>query len=372
MTVSSATVSPSSPYAILSVRQLMWRRFRRNRLGVGGMWILLGLYLISACAGFVAPYGVRTTHDQFALAPPHGLHFRDADGRFSLRPFVYGLEASVNRSTFRKTFTRVPEKTYPVRFLGRGVEYKLWGLIETNRHLFNVEEPGVIFLLGTDRQGRDLFSRILYGSQVSLTVGLLGVLLALVLGTVIGIVAGYFGGLLDSAIQRVIEVLLSFPQIPLWLALATLVPPTWSSIRVYFGLSLVLSIVNWGGLARQVRGMVYALREEDFIRAARYTNCSLARIVLRHLLPNTLSHVLVVATLAIPQMILGETALSFLGLGIRPPMTSWGLLLSEAQHVRVVLQQTWLLIPSAFVILTIICFNFMGDGLRDAADPFSQ
>ncbi len=370
MTVTAA-VSQVPEYAVLSIRQLMVRRFRRNRLAVAGGCILLVMYLLSLFAGFVAPYGVRTTHDKFALAPPHGIHLRDAAGNFVWPPVVYGLESAVDKATFRKTFTRVPEETYPLRFFGKGVTYRMWGLFETDRHLFTVEEPGRIFLLGTDRQGRDLLSRILYGSQVSLTVGLLGVLVALVLGTGIGILSGYLGGAVDVVIQQLIAVLLSFPQIPLWLALATLVPPNWSSVRVYFGLSLVLSIVNWGGLARQVRGMVYALREEDFILSARYTNCSLARIVAKHLMPNTLGHVLVIATLAIPQMILGETALSFLGLGIRPPMTSWGLLLSEAQHVRVILQQTWLLLPAVFVIVTIICFNFLGDGLRDAADPFS-
>ena len=200
--------------------------------------------------------------------------------------------------------------------------------------------------------------------------GLIGVSLSLVIGTILGVATGFFGGAFDSIVQRIIEVLLAFPQIPLWLALASLVPPTWSSIQVFFGISVVLSLVNWGGLARQVRGMVYALCEEDYVTAARYTNCSNWRIITRHLLPNTLSHVLVVATLSIPSMILGETALSFLGLGIRAPMTSWGLLLNEAQHVRVLLEQPWLLTPGIFVVATIISFNFLGDGLRDAADPF--
>lgn len=357
--------------AVLSIRQLMWLRFKRNRLAVFGMGFLIIMYLVALFAGFLAPYGVRTTHDEYASAPPHGLRIIDAEGRFHWRPFVYGLEPSINPETFRKEYTPNPEEIYPLRFWHLGPSYKLFGLIETERHLFGVDEPGKLFLLGTDRQGRDLFSRILYGSQVSLTVGLVGVFLSLIIGTILGVATGYFGGWFDDVVQRLIEMLLAFPQIPLWLALASLVPPTWSSVQVFFGISIVLSLVNWGALARQVRGMVFALREEDYVVAARYTNCTNWRIINRHLVPNTLSHVLVIATLAIPSMILGETALSFLGLGIRPPMTSWGLLLNEAQHVRVLLQQPWLLSPAIFVVATIISFNFLGDGLRDAADPFS-
>jgi peptide/nickel transport system permease protein len=360
------------PVAILSVRQIMWRRFRRNRLAMIGGTFLIFMYLTSLFAGFLAPYGVRTTFENYVSAPPQGIRFRDADGQFHLRPFVYGLDSAVDPQTFRRRYVPITEEIYPIRFFVEGPSYRLFGLIPTNRHLFGAEEPGRIFLLGTDRQGRDLFTRILYGSQVSLTVGLVGVFLSLVIGTVLGVATGFYGGIFDNIVQRVIEVLLAFPQIPLWLALAALVPPTWSSIQVFFGISVVLSLVNWGALARQVRGMVYSLREEDYIVAARYTNCSDWRIIRHHLMPNTFSHVLVIATLAIPSMILGETALSFLGLGIRPPMTSWGLLLNEAQHVRVLLQQPWLLTPAIFVITTIISFNFLGDGLRDAADPFSD
>lgn len=367
------SVSQSEPdrVAILSIRQLMWLRFKRNRLALVGAWVLIVMYVIALFAPFLAPYGVRETHDAYASTAPHGLHFFDEAGNFHLRPFVYGLEAAVNPQTFRREYTPDLDTIYPLQFWVEGQEYRLFGLFETNRHLFGVEEPGKLFLLGTDQQGRDLFSRILYGSQVSLTVGLVGVALSLIIGTVLGVATGYFGGWFDNAVQRVIEVLLAFPQIPLWLALAALVPPTWSSVRVFFGISVVLSLVNWGGLARQVRGMVFALREENYIMAARYTNCSDWYIIIRHLIPNTMSHVLVIATLAIPGMILGETALSFLGLGIRPPMTSWGLLLNEAQHVRVLLQQPWLLTPAIFVVITIISFNFLGDGLRDAADPFA-
>lgn len=369
---SQAVAVGDEPRTILTIRHLMWRRFRRNRLAMLGGIFLICMYLSALFAGFLAPYGVRTTHDRHAGAPPNGLRFLDADGHFHLRPFVYGLETGVNPQTFQKEYRPIVEEIYPLQFFHKGVPYTLFGFLESDIHLFGVEEPGKIFLFGTDRQGRDLFSRVLYGAQISLTVGLVGVFLTLIIGTLAGIASGLFGGIVDSTIQRIIEVLLSFPLIPLWLALAVIVPPNWSSIRIFFAISILLALVNWGPLARQVRGMVLALREEDFVIAARYANSSNWRIITRHLLPNTLSHVLVIATLAIPQMILGETALSFLGLGIKPPLTSWGVLLSEAQQIRVLFQQEWLLIPAIFVILTIISFNFLGDGIRDAADPFSN
>jgi peptide/nickel transport system permease protein len=359
--LSPATTDEAVRVKVLSVRQLMWLRFTRSRPAVYSGIFLIILYLGAIFAPFVAPYGVRTTHDEYASAGPNFIHFVDPEGNFHWRPFVYGLQPAIDPKTFAKTYTRIEEERYPVSFFARGEPYKLFGLIPTERHLFQVEEPGKIFVLGTDSQGRDLFSRVWFGAQVSLSVGLIGVFLSLLIGALAGTAAGYYGGTVDQVVQRTIEVLLSFPQIPLWLALAAALPPNWSSIRVYFGITLVLSIVNWGGLARQMRAKVLALRDRDYVIAARYANCSDRRIILRHLLPNTISHVIVVATLSIPSMILGETALSFLGLGIRPPMTSWGILLSEAQQVRVLLQQPWLITPAFFVI-----------GLRDAADPFAE
>jgi peptide/nickel transport system permease protein len=357
---------------LLSVRQLMWARFTRSRPAVYSGIFLILLYLSAAFAPFLAPYGVRTTHNEYPSARPNPIRFFDADGRFHLRPFVYALQPGIDPRTFTRVYEPLTDQRYPVRFFAPGEPYRLFGLIPMERRLMLVDEPAKLFLLGTDRLGRDLFSRVLFGAQVSLTVGLIGVFLSLVIGAVAGVVGGFYGGVVDNVMQRVIEVLLSFPQIPLWLALAAALPPNWSSIKVYFGITIVLSIVNWGGLARQMRAKVLALRERDYVIAARYTNCSDTRIILRHLLPNTISHVLVVATLSIPNMILGETALSFLGLGIRPPMTSWGVLLSEAQQVRVLLQQPWLLTPAFFVIVTVMAFNFVGDGLRDAADPFAE
>jgi peptide/nickel transport system permease protein len=368
----SRSVSQREQVGALSVNQLIWMRFKRSRPAVGSGILLLSFYLIAALAGFVAPYGVRTTHDAYPAAPPHGLHWIDADGKFHWWPFVYGLDKQADLKTFRPIYTPNTSETYPIRLFFRGVPYTLLGLFETDIHLFGVEEPGKVFLLGTDTQGRDLLSRVLYGAQVSLTVGLLGVFLSLIIGSVMGTISGLFGGIVDAAMQRVIEVLLAFPQIPLWLALAAAVPATWSSIKVYFGVTVVLSIVSWAGLARQVRAKVLALREEDFVMAARLSGTGTMRMVMVHLLPNVISHILVVATLSIPSMILGETALSFLGLGIRPPMTSWGVLLSEAQHTRVLLQQPWLITPVIFVIVTVICFNFLGDGFRDAIDPFAR
>lgn len=357
---------------VISVRTLVWRRFHRNKLAVAAALFLGFMYLVAAFAGFLAPYGVRSTQGQFSSMPPVWPRFIDAEGRFHLMPFVYALNSKVDPATFRRSFVPDTSTRYHLQFFSRGDNYRLFGFIATNRHFLKPAEPGKMFLLGTDKQARDIFSRVLYGAQVSLTVGLIGVSLSLIIGTLIGIVTGFFGGIVDVIVQRIIEVLLAFPQIPLWMALAALVPANWSSLRIFFMISIVLSIVNWGALALQVRGMVLSLREQDYVRAARYANASNWYIIRRHLLPNTLSHVLVIASLAIPGMILGETALSFLGLGIRPPLTSWGLLLNEAQQIRVLLQEPWILSPAIFVIFTIIAFNFLGDGLRDAADPFSK
>jgi peptide/nickel transport system permease protein len=357
--------------AVLSVRQLTWLRLKRNKLALFGAGVLIFLYLCALFAPFIAPYGVRTTHAEFPAAPPTVLHIRTQEGQFAWPPFVYGMVKAVDPDTFQKTYTADKSKVYPLKFFTEGEEYKLFGLIPTNIHLFLVDQPGRIFVFGTDRLGRDLFSRIQFGAQVSLTIGLVGVGLSLLIGAVVGVISGYYGGWFDNITQRIIEIISSFPQIPVWLALAAVVPANWSSLRVYFAISLILAFLSWGALARQIRGMVLALREEDYVKAALYSNASTGRIIFRHLLPNTASHLLVIATTAIPSMILAETALSFLGLGIRPPMTSWGVLLNDAQHVRVFLSQQWMMIPIFFVMITIIAYNFLGDGLRDAADPFS-
>ncbi len=376
-TVVSSTVqaSPGTGQVeekIISVRRLMWLRFKRNRLAMVGGLFLGVMYLAAIFAGFLAPYDPQKQHSPFVSIAPYGPTWIDAEGNFHLAPFVYALKSSVDPETFEKTYKPILDRAYNLQFFVHGDPYTLFGFIKSDIHLFGVDAPAKIFLLGTDTLGRDIFSRILFGAQVSLSVGLVGVLLTLIFGSIIGIATGYYGGIIDDIIQRIIEILLAFPSLPLWLALAILIPPTWPSDRVYFAISIVLSLLNWGALARQTRSMVYSLREADYITAARYSNCSNWRIITHHLLPNTMSHIIVIATTAIPAMILGETALSFLGLGIRPPLISWGLLLNDAQHIRVLLDQPWVLSPALFVIATIISFNFLGDGIRDAADPFGK
>jgi peptide/nickel transport system permease protein len=353
---------------VMTVRQLMWQRFKRNKLAIAGGIILIVMYTSAIFAGFLSPYFVTHTHSEHSNAKANGVHiFRE--GKL-VRPFVYGFNVSLDMKTMQMVFERT-EDTYPVRFFAKGDPYKLLGLFPAERHLFVVDEPGKVFLMGTDPLGRDMFTRILYGARVSLTVGLVGVALSIAIGSIVGTIAGMLGGAVDNIVMRIVEVLMSFPRLPLWMSLAAVIPAGTNSIQTYFGMTVVLSIVNWGGLARQVRAKVLSLRENDFVAAARLQNCSGARIVFKHLFPNTVSHVIVVGTLAIPGMILGETALSFLGLGIRPPMTSWGLLLSAAQKMRVLVLQPWLLWPIVPVMIAAISYNMLGDGLRDAADPFA-
>ena len=354
---------------LMTVRQLTWLRFKRNRLAVYAGIMLIVFYLVAAFAGFLSPYHVMTIHSKYPGVPANGFHIRDQTGQWRW-PFVYGYQAHTDPITYRRVVERTGE-TYPLRLFTKGDPYKLLGLFDTDIHLFGVDDPGKVFLLGTDDLGKDLFTRILYGAQISLSVGLVGVALSLVIGCVVGLAAGYYGGWFDDISMRVVEVLMSFPQIPLWMALASALPPGLSSVKTYFGITVVLSLVNWGSLARQMRAKVLSMRDTDFVVAARIVNCSDVRIILRHLLPSSMSHVIVVATLAIPGMILGETALSYLGLGIRPPMTSWGLLLSQAQETRVLLQKPWLLWPIAPVMITALGFNLVGDAIRDAVDPFS-
>lgn len=367
---SKQKLSAEERYYMASQWQLMWRKFKRHKLAIVGGSILILLYIGAAFCGFIAPYDVNLRNPDMLYAPPQPIRFIDQDGKFHLRPFVYGYSQERNMETLQLEFTVDKSKVYPIRFFHRGDPYKLIGLIPTDVHLFGVDAPGHIFLMGTDKLGRDIFSRILHGSRVSLTIGLIGVALSFILGCLFGGISGFYGGAVDVVIQRIIEYLISIPTIPLWMALAAAIPRNWSPIQVYFAITVILSFVGWCGLARVVRGKLMSLREEDYVLAAKIAGEKDMRIITTHLLPAFMSYLIVNLTLAIPGMILGETSLSFLGLGIRAPAVSWGVLLNDAQQVQVVVLYPWLLYPGLFVIVTVLAFSFLGDGLRDAADPY--
>jgi len=353
--------------------QLMWWRFTRHKLAVISMVVLIFAYLTALFCEFVAPHDPNRYDPRWVLAPPMKLHFVDKEGRFHLQPFVYGLKSKRDLETLAMVVVPDESRTYPVKLFARGDPYELWGQFAGDRHLFGIEaDDQMFFLFGADELGRDSLSRIIYGGRISLSIGLVGVLLSLVFGIILGGISGYYGGIADLIIQRVIEFLRSLPAIPLWLMLAAALPPTWSSIRIYFGITIILSFIGWTGLARVVRGRFLALREEDFILAARLANAPRMRIILRHMVPSFASHLIASLTLSIPGMIMSETALSFLGLGLQPPIVSWGVLLQSAQNLRSVVLAPWLLLPGLFVVIVVLAFNFMGDGLRDAADPYAM
>lgn len=348
--------------------KLMWWQFRQHKLALySGVFLLLAYLSIFICE-FLAPYNLHTRDVENIYAPPQSIHLFH-DGEF-VGPFVYGRTMSLDMDNLRRVYTDVPTDVQKIRFFCRGDSYRFWGLFDSNVHLVCPAKDGQMFLLGTDRLGRDVLSRIIYGARISLTIGLFGVAMSFVLGIVIGGLAGYRGGVFDLIVQRIIEVLQSIPSIPLWLALAAIMPVTWSPILVYLGITVILGLLDWTGLARAVRSKLLALREEDYVLSAQLMGASTSRIIGRHLIPGFMSHLIASATLTIPGMILGETALSFLGLGLRPPITSWGILLTEARSVSVIALYPWLLIPILPVVLVVLAFNFLGDGLRDAADPF--
>jgi peptide/nickel transport system permease protein len=322
---------------------------------------------------FLSPYALET-RSAFTKARPQLVRFIDSTGKFSLRPFVYGLDKQIDAKLRIRTFVENPEKKFPIYFFVRGDPYKLFGIIPTDFHLYGVDrtnKDASVFIMGTDSLGRDYFSRILYGGRLSLMVGLVGQFLTLLLGSVLGAISGFYGGAVDMLVQRSTEFLAAFPDIPLFMALAAAIPKYWSPIIVYFMLTVILAIVRWGGLARQVRGLILSLREREYALAAKSFGANDSRIMFRHLLPGTMSHIIVIATLSIPGMILAETSLSWLGLGLRPPLTSWGVLLQEAATIDSIRFAPWLLTTVPFIILTVLAYNMLGDGLRDALDPYA-
>lgn len=355
-------------YYMAPVWMVMWWKLKRHRLAVISGAVLLVMYLSILVSEILAPYDLHSRNTDFIYAPPQKIHLFH-DGEF-VGPFVYGFSYMLNLDTLKREYTEDLADPQPIRFFCLGDKYEFWGLIPGRFHLICPAEGGTLFLLGTDRLGRDMLSRIIHGTRISLTVGLIGITVSFVLGIVIGGAAGYYGGRVDSIAMRLIEIIRSFPELPLWMALSAIMPVTWSPLVVYFGITIILGLIDWTGLARAVRSKLLALREEDFCTAATLMGASPRRIVGAHLLPNFLSHLIASATLSVPTMILGETALSFLGLGLRPPITSWGVLLSEAQNINVVALYPWLMLPVVPVIVLVLAFNFLGDGLRDAADPY--
>ncbi len=355
---------------VASQWQLIRWKFFRHKLAVGSLGVLAIFYFCAIFVEFVAPYDPYHYNKDFVLAPPQYLHFFDEKGDFHLRPFVYGIKKKMDLETWEITYVEDLAQKYPIYFWIHGDSYKLWGLFESDIHLFGSKEER-IFLLGADTMGRDLFSRTAFGSRISLSIGLVGIGVSFLLGITIGGISGYFGGRTDFVIQRVIETIICIPSLPLWMSLSCALPLYWSITQTYFAIVMILSIVGWTGLARVVRGKFMAVREEDFIMAAELYGANDRRIIFKYLLPSFYSYVIASLSLAVPGMILGETALSFIGLGMQPPAISWGVLLKEAQHIRVLADALWILIPGIFVIISILAFNFVGDGLRDAADPYT-
>ena len=359
--------------AIASQFQLTWWAFKRHKIAIIALWVIGIMYLLAIFAEFVAPDNPFKQNRRAVYHPPQMLHFIDTseEGRH-IRPYFWKMKRERDPETLAVTYVKSGEKIY-LRLFGKGPEYKFWGLWETNIKLFATEKPREkFFLFGADRMGRDMFSRVLYGTRISMSIGLVGVVISLVLGVTLGGISGYFGGRVDAVIQRLIEFVLSLPTIPIWLALAASLPPSWPIYKQYFVITLIVSLVGWTELGRVVRGRFLAMKNDDFVVAARLDGASESRIIFRHMLPSLTSHIIASLTLAIPLMILAETGLSFLGFGRTPPAISWGVLLKEAQNIISISQAPWLFIPGGFVVLAVLSFNFLGDGMRDAADPYGH
>jgi peptide/nickel transport system permease protein len=364
---------PQAADAQLSVAsqwQLIRWKFARHRVAVASLVILAIFYFSAIFAEFLAPYDPRSYDVNYTLAPPQRIRFVD-NGQFQLRPFVYGLVSEMDPTTYQTIYEIDPAQKYPIYFFVRGEPYKLWNLFEMDGHLFGVQ-AGTMYLFGSDEMGRDVLSRVIHGGRVSLSVGLLGIAISSIIGIIVGGVSGYFGGATDLIIQRLIEFLRSIPTLPLWMALSVAMPPNWTIVQKYIGIVIILSLAGWTGLARVVRSKFMALREEEYVMAGKLNGSNEMRIIFTHMLPSFYSHIIASLTLSVPGMILGETALSFIGLGLQAPAISWGVLLKDAQHIRVLAHAPWLLVPGLFIAIAILCFNFVGDGLRDAADPYAN
>ncbi|MGV0875965.1 ABC transporter permease [Martelella sp. FLE1502] len=355
---------------------LIWHKFAKDRLAIVAGIVILSLYLIGIFAEFLAPNLAQSARPQYSYAPPQTISFfvEDENGDRTFLPHVKGYSVTVDQASLRRSFVVDDSKVVPIGFFVRGPEYKMWGLFPSDLHLMGpLKANDPFYLLGADKLGRDLFSRVIYGTRVSMSIGLIGVCISLILGVVMGALSGYYGGWVDLLIQRIIEIISAMPTIPLWLGLAAAIPVSLAPLKVYFLITLIVSLLGWTSLAREVRGRFFALRGDDFVTAARLDGSNERRIIFRHILPSLTSHILAVVTLALPTMIVAETALSFLGVGLKPPVVSWGVLLQDAQNIRTISTAPWLLIwPAGAVVIAVLSFNFLGDGLRDAADPYDS